>query len=187
MAGEEGGLIDHTETNLPACKDCARALAAAARIEIVAVEIEKHHARSLEPLEKRIEPRRVETPGIVKLVEIAKRRGCGRDHRIHIFRRVGSHQSKERSKRLPGEHDAVITLVLQLTHQIDQPACADRQGIAVAQAIEAKHVPAGIAQHPQIRRRRRVRVFGVDRAAMVPDDSAHCMIRADKRLVKRRI
>ena len=98
MPSEESGLIDDAETDLPACKDRTRVLAATARVEIVAVEIEQHDARSFNPLQQRIEPRRIETPRIVKLVEIAKRGGrCGHD-RVHIFGGVGGHQSEERSE-----------------------------------------------------------------------------------------
>src|SRR6266480_4362243 len=87
MPREESGLVDDAETDLPACQDRTRALAAPARVEIVAVEIEQHDARSFDPFEQWIEPRRIATPRIVKLIEIAKRGGCRRHDRIHLFGR----------------------------------------------------------------------------------------------------
>ena len=98
MARQIGRLVDHRVTEPARGEDLARLLAAATRVEIVAVEIEQHDARSFNPLQQRIEPRRIETPRIVKLVEIAKRGGrCGHD-RVHIFGGVGGHQSEERSE-----------------------------------------------------------------------------------------
>src|SRR5438874_5420808 len=118
MPGEEGRLIDDAVTDLPAREDRARVLGASARVEIVTVEIEQHDARPLDPLEQRIKPRRVETPRIVKLVEIAKGRRSCRDHRVHILGGVGRHQGEKRSKGLAGEHKAAITFTLQLTYQL---------------------------------------------------------------------
>ncbi len=187
MPGEESRLVDHAVADLPAGKDRARVLAAPARVEIVTMEVEQHDACPLDPLEQRIEPSRIEAPRIVKLVEIAKGGRCRCHDRVHILRGIGRHQGEERTKGLAGEHHAAIALPLELTDQLDQPAGTGRQGVAVAQPIEAQDVPPRIAQHPQIRRRRRIGIFRVDRAAMVPDHCADRLIRAGQGLTKGRI
>jgi hypothetical protein len=186
MPGEERRLVHNAVTDFPAREDLARVLAASARVEIVTVEIEQHDARPFDPLEQRIKPRRIETPRIVKLVEIAESGGRCRDHRVHILGGVGRHQGEERTKGLSGEHDAPVALVLQLPHQLDQPACTGRQGVAIARPIEAQYVPPSIAQDSQIRRGRRIGIFGVDRATVVPDYRAYRVIRAEQGLVKGR-
>ena len=167
---EEGRLVDDAVPHLSGRQDRARPLAAAARIEIVAVEIEQHDARPLNPLKQRIEPRRIETPEIVELVEIPKGRRCRRHYRIHLVRCVGRHQGEEGAKGLPGEHDVPVALAFQLADLIDQTARAGAQRVAVARPVEAEHIPARIAQYPQIRGCRQIEIFDIDRASVVPDN-----------------
>src|SRR5262249_42697217 len=75
--GEKGRLIDHREAELARGQNRARTLAAAAGVEIVTVKIEQHDPRPLDPFEQRVKPRRVEAPGIIKLVEAAESRRRG--------------------------------------------------------------------------------------------------------------
>ena len=110
----KGRLVDDAETDLPGGEDRARLLAAPTRVEIVAVEIKQHDPRPFDAFEQRIKPRRIEAPGIVKLVEIAERGGRCRNDRVHVLGGVGRHQGEERAKGLAGEHDAPIALMFQL-------------------------------------------------------------------------
>ncbi len=132
MAGEKGWLIYNTEADLVTGEDRAGPFAASARVEIVAVKIEQHDAGAFDAFEQRIEPRRVEAPRIVELVEIAKGRGRRGNDRVHLIRGVGRHQRKKSAERLSGQHDAMIALALQLPDQLDQPPCAGGQCVAVA-------------------------------------------------------
>src|SRR5438445_686796 len=77
MPGEKGRLIDHAKADLARGQDGARPLAASAGIEIVTMEIEQHDTRPLDPFEQRVEPRRIQAPRLIELVEAAKscRRG----------------------------------------------------------------------------------------------------------------
>src|ERR1700757_1054581 len=137
MPSEESRLVDDAVTDLPAREDRARVLAASAGVEIVTMEIEQHDARPFDPLEQRIKPRRIETPRIVKLVEIAESGGGWGGPPVPTPRGGGRHQGEERTKGLAGEHDAPVALAFQLPHQLDQPACTGRQGVAIARPIEA--------------------------------------------------
>src|SRR5260370_8412290 len=141
MPGEEGGLVDDAVTDLPACKNRSRMLATSARVEIVTVEVEQHDARPFDPLEQRIEAGRIETPRIVKLVEIAERRWRCRHYRVHILGGIGCHQGEKRTKRLAGEHNATIAFTLQLTHQLDQPPCTACQSVPVPPPLQAQPLP----------------------------------------------
>ncbi len=126
MADQERRLVDHAEADLPGGEDRARLFAAPAWVEIVAVEIKQHNPRPLDAFEQRIQPGRVEPPGIVKLVEIAERGGRRRNHRVHVFGGVGRHQRKKGAKGLADEHDSPIAFMLQLTDLLNQPAGARR-------------------------------------------------------------
>ncbi len=84
MAGEIGGLIDDRITETTLRQDRPRALAAPARVEIVAVEIEHHDSGALDLLQERIELGRVEVPAVVEIIEAAVRRRRGGDHAIDI-------------------------------------------------------------------------------------------------------
>src|ERR1700737_5484713 len=185
MADEKGRLIDDRKAEPTLRKDRPRPLPASARVEIVAVEKEQHDARPLDTLEQRVEPDRIEAPGLVEFVEAAKGRRGGRDDRIDIIRGIGGHQREKGAERLPGQHEATISFMLELGDVIDETPRAVDQGVTVARAIEAQYIPATLAQHSQKGRRRRFGVFDRQRAAVVPDDSSRRALRPEHVLIKR--
>src|SRR5205814_3218517 len=69
VPGEEGRLVDDGVAQTAAREDFARALAAPAGIEIVAMEIEHHDAGALHPFEQWIELGRVELPAVIEIIE----------------------------------------------------------------------------------------------------------------------
>src|SRR5262245_54783432 len=101
MANEKGRLIDDRKAEPTFRKDRSRSLPPSARIEIVTMEKKHHHSGSLDALEKRVEPDRIETPGLIEFVEAAKGRRSSRYDRIDIVGGIGGHQCEEGAKRLP--------------------------------------------------------------------------------------
>src|ERR1700730_17274587 len=71
MAGELRRLVDDDVGQLAGGQDVARAVAAPAPIEIVAVEIEHDDARATHLLEQRVELGRVAAPAVIELGETA--------------------------------------------------------------------------------------------------------------------
>ncbi len=187
MTGQIGRLIDNGIAQPTLRQDLARAVAPPAGIEIVAMEIEHHDAGALDPLQERIELGRVEPPAVVEIVKIAIGRRRGRDHRIDIGGGVGRHQRQKRAEGLPGEDDLLVTLVLELGCIVDKARGAVAQRVAAAQPIETHHLPAIVAQGMEIGRGRRLRIFGVDRAAVAPHDDTLGLAGAESRPGKCRV
>src|SRR5262249_46373810 len=120
MANEKGRLIDDRKAEPTFRKDRPRPLPASARVEIVTMEKKYHHSCPLDALEQRIEPDRIEAPGLIEFVEAPEGRRSGGDDRIDIVRGIGGHQREKGAERLPGQHDATIPLMLELGDVIDQ-------------------------------------------------------------------
>ena len=187
MARQIGGLIDDGVADTALRQDRARALAASAGIEIVAVEIEHHDAGALDALQQGIEPRRVEPPAVIEIVEAAIGGRRGRDDPIDIARAVRRHQRQKGAEGLPGKDDLLVAVVLELGGVLDEALCAVAQRVALTHPVEPHDVPAIVAQSCQISRGGGFRIFGVDRAPMAPDDNSLGLGRPDRRPVKGRI
>src|SRR5467141_2473845 len=120
MADQKGRLIDDRKAEPTLRKDRPRPLPASARVEIVTMKKEQHDARSLDALEQRVEPDRIEAPGFIEFVKAAEGRRGGGDHRIDLVRGIGGHQREKGAERLPDQHDATVSLMLEFGDVIDQ-------------------------------------------------------------------
>ena len=187
MAGQEGRLIDHGVADAALRQDRARLLAAPARIEIVAMEIEHHDPGPLDLLQERVEPARVEFPAVIEIIEAAIGRRRGGDDPVDIGRAVRRHQRQEGAEGLAGQHDLLVAVLLQAGGKVDEALGAVAQRVAMAHPVEPHDVPAILAQRGQIGGGRRFRIFGVDRAAVAPDDGALGLGRAERRRLERRV
>lgn len=142
VADEIGWLIDDGEAEAAAGKDNARLSAPPARIEVVAVEKEQHHAGPPDLLEQWIKARRIQAPGVVVVLEVAKRGWRSRHHSVDIIRIVCRHQGEKRAEGLAGQNDAPIAPLLELGREPGQDTAAPAQGVVFPQPVEAKHIPA---------------------------------------------
>jgi hypothetical protein len=120
MADQKGRLIDDRKAEPTLRKDRPRPLPASARVEIVTMEKEQHDPCPLGALEQRVEPDRIEAPGLIELVEAAEGRRGGCDDRVDIFRGIGGHQREKGAERLSRQRDATVSFMLELGDVIDQ-------------------------------------------------------------------
>src|ERR1700732_405810 len=141
MADEKGRLIDDRKAEPTPRKDRPRPPPASARVELVAGEKEQHDARPLDTLEQRVEPDRIETPGLVEFIEAAKGRRGGCDDRIDIVRGIGGHQREKGAERLSRQRDATVSFMLELGDVIHQTPRAVGQRVTIARPIESQYIP----------------------------------------------
>src|SRR5579864_2989160 len=111
MRRKVGWLVDHDVGEVARGEDGARTLAASARIEIVAMEVEGHDPRMAHLLEKRVELRRVVAPAVKELAEAPVSGGRGDDHGIDLVAAIGGHEREEGAEGLAGERHLAIALM----------------------------------------------------------------------------